>query len=187
MWRLFWSDHASGSLLQTPCLLGPSSGYALNLLPLGLPSSLLIGNSPHPYSSSRTVEWLKLMLTSSRVGLKLRPASRTAHHSLWLPPVAFINSDRGKPPLTPPPLGFGSKNSKHLLEVHNRMKTRAVMLRRYSSRMTNEGPRCSHDMRVMTRMMVSMMTWCQDEVRRSRVEIMWADHVSGHVSRSCDW
>ena len=123
--------------------------------PLLLNSSL-IGNCSHPYSSSKTVEWLKLMLTSSRVGLKLRPASRTAHHSPWLPPVAFINSDRGdpshttttgswigvdlevrppvafinsdrgKPPLTPPPLGSGSKN---LLEVHDRMKTRASMMR----------------------------------------------------------
>ena len=27
----------------------------------------------------------------------LRPASRTAHHSPWLPPVVLINSDRGDP------------------------------------------------------------------------------------------
>ena len=27
----------------------------------------------------------------------LRLASRPAHHSPWLPPVAFINSDRGDP------------------------------------------------------------------------------------------
>ena len=124
----------------------------------------------------------------------LRPASRPAHHSPWLPPVAFINSDRGdpshttttgswigvdlevrppvafinsdrgKPPLTPPPLGSGSKNSEYLLEVHDRMKMRAAMLRRCSSRMTNEGPGCSHDMGVVTRMLV----YDQDEVRRSR-------------------
>ena len=104
------------------------------------------------------MEWLKLMLTSLRVGLKLRLASRTAYHSPWLSPVAFINSDRGdpshttttgswigvdlevgppvafinsaqgKPPLTPPPLGSGSKNSEHLLEVHDRIKTRVSMI-----------------------------------------------------------
>ena len=34
--------------------------------------------------------------------------------------------------------------------------------------MTNEGPGCSHDMGVVTRMLLSMMIWCQDEVRRSR-------------------
>ena len=27
----------------------------------------------------------------------LRPASRPAHHSPWLPPVAFINSNQGDP------------------------------------------------------------------------------------------
>ena len=40
---------------------------------------------------------------------------------------------------------------------------------------------------VMTQMLVSMMTWCQDEVYRSRIGIIWADHVSGHISRSYDW
>ena len=40
---------------------------------------------------------------------------------------------------------------------------------------------------VMMQMLVSMMTWCQDKIRKSRVAIMWADHVSGHVPRSYDW
>ena len=40
---------------------------------------------------------------------------------------------------------------------------------------------------VMMQILVSMMTWCQDEVHRSCVGIMWTGHVSGHVSRSCDW
>ena len=53
--------------------------------------------------------------------------------------MAFINSDRGKPPLTPPPLGSGSKNSEHLLEVHDRIKTRASMMK---------GPGCSPDVEV---------------------------------------
>ena len=77
-----------------------------------------------------------------------------------------------------------------LLETHIRspgLKTRAAMMRRYSS--VDERSGCGHEM--MTRMLVSMMTWCQDEVHRSRAEIMWVitcqDHVSGHVSRSCEW
>ena len=52
--------------------------------------------------------------------------------------------------------------------------------------MTNKRPGYSHDMGVMTRMIVSMMTWYWDKVRRSRVGIMWADHVSSHVLRSHD-
>ena len=132
------------------------------------------------------------MLTSSRVGLMLRPASRPVHHSLWLPAVAFINSDwgnplsryhhwlpmafinsdwgnplsryhywnqdrrwsgsnlsvafinsnQGKPPLTPPLLGSESKNSKHLLEVHDRIQTRVLMMK---------GPGCNPDMEITDR------------------------------------
>ena len=122
-------------------------------------SSPLIGNCLHPYSSSRMVEWLKLILTSSRVAFKLCPASRTTHYSPWLPsvafinsdrgdssyttttkswigvdlevrpPVSFINSDQGKPPLPPPVLRSGSKNSEHLLKVHDRIKTRASIIK----------------------------------------------------------
>ena len=40
---------------------------------------------------------------------------------------------------------------------------------------------------VMTQMLVSMMTWYQDEVCKSRIGIIWAEHVSDHLSRSCDW
>ena len=43
--------------------------------------------------------------------------------------MAFINSDRGKPSFTPPPLGSGSKNSEHLLEVYDRIKTFASMMK----------------------------------------------------------
>ena len=55
------------------------------------------------------------------------------------PLVAFINSDRGKASLTPPPLGSGSKNSEHLLEVYDRIRTRASMMK---------GPGCSPDVEV---------------------------------------
>ena len=71
-----------------------------------------------------------------------------------------------------------------LLKVHTRSlgsKTCAAMMKRCSS--VDERPRCGYE--VMTRILISMMTWCQDEVRLSRAEIMWVDHVSGHVSRSC--
>ena len=74
-----------------------------------------------------------------------------------------------------------------LLEAHTRslglLKTRAAMMKRCS----NVDERSGCDYELMTRILVLMMTWCQDEVRRSRVKIMWVDHMSGHVSRSCDW
>ena len=61
------------------------------------------------------------------------------------------------------------------------------MMGRCSSRMTNEGPGYSHDMEVMTRMMVSMMTDVRmkfvGHVLGSYELIMWVvmyrDHVIG--------
>ena len=71
-----------------------------------------------------------------------------------------------------------------LLEAYTRflglLKTRIAMIRRYSSMDKRPG----YGYEVMMRMLVLMMTWYQDKVRRSRIEIMWVDHVSGHVLRS---
>ena len=53
-----------------------------------------------------------------------------------------------------------------------------------SADVINERPRCSHDIQVMMRMLVSMMTWCQNDVY---VKIMWIDYMSCHVLRFGDW
>ena len=75
------------------------------------------------------------------------------------------------------------------------LKTHAAVMRRSG---------CSHDVEVVvTRMWVSMMVWYQGwmvmliwelmmmwyqyEVCKSRIEIIWVDHVSCHVPSSCDW
>ena len=71
--------------------------------------------------------------------------------------------------------------------VFRQWMTHAEMMRRCSNRMTDGRLGCSHEMGMITQMLVSMMTWYQDEACKSRVGIMWADHVSGYVSRSCDW
>ena len=64
--------------------------------------------------------------------------------------------------------------------------TCVVMMKRCSNHITDERLGCSYDMGVMTQMLVSKMTWYQDEVCRLRVRILWADHISGHISKSCD-
>ena len=73
-----------------------------------------------------------------------------------------------------------------LLKAHAKslgsLKTCAAMMRKSSS--VDKRPGCGYE--VMTRMLVSMMTWCQDKVCRSRIEIMWVDHSSGHMLRSCN-
>ena len=47
-------------------------------------------------------------------------------------------------------LGSGSKNSKHLLEVHDKMKTRALMMKKPGCspdvEVTNRRPGCDHDL-----------------------------------------
>ena len=122
----------------------------------------------------------------------LRPASHPAHHSPWLPPVAFINSDRGGPShatTTGSWIGVDLEVSSQWLsliaiednllsrhhhwnlkvvflgdlpKVHDRRKTRATIMGRSGCRrsadVTNEQPRCSHDIGMMTRILVLMMT-----------------------------
>ena len=70
-----------------------------------------------------------------------------------------------------------------LLEAHTRSLGWKMRDDRCSS--VDERPGCGYE--VMTRMLVLMMTWCQDEVRRSRAEIMWVVTCRDHVSRSCEW
>ena len=74
-----------------------------------------------------------------------------------------------------------------LLEAYARslssLKMRTMMMKRCSS--VDERPRCGYE--VMIWILVSMITWCQNEVHRSRVEIMWVVTYRDHVSRSCEW
>ena len=70
-----------------------------------------------------------------------------------------------------------------LLEAHTRSLGWKTRDDRCSS--VDERPGCGYE--VMTWMLVSMMTWCQDEVCRSRAEIMWVVTCRDHVSRSCEW
>ena len=118
---------------------------------------------------------------------------------LWLPPVVFSCNNRG---YTPHAIIIGSRTGidlevaflvalqSTLLEAHARslglLKTRAAMIRRCSH--VDERPGYGYEVEiVMMRMLISMITRCQDEVCRSCVKIMWVDHVSDHVLQLCKY
>ena len=46
----------------------------------------------------------------------------------------------------------------------------------------NKRSRFSHNIGVMMQMLVLIITWYQDKVCKSRVEIMWVDHIN----KSCE-
>ena len=118
---------------------------------------------------SRHHHWLPVIFINSNQG---NPLSRHHHWNLdryWSGsnlPVAFIHSDQGKPTLTPTTLEYGS-----------RCRRRADVTKWPGRSYKNDDADVGIDDDLM-------LTWC---LERSRVEIMWVDHVSGHVSRSCDW
>ena len=155
------------------------------------------------------------MLTCLRVGLMLHPASRPAHHLPWLPsmafinsnrgnllsrhyhwnrdrcwsgsnlPVAFINSNWGKPPLTLPPLESRSSYPRRLPSTCPRSTIGRKRMLQWWRRLGR-----SHDIRIVTRILESMMTWCLDKWWRGSWN-WWCFDVRikfvGHVLGLCEW
>ena len=99
--------------------------------------------------------------------------------------MAFINSDWGKPPFTPPPLESGKSVPGRPPSTCPRSTIGGRCVLWWWRRLGH-----SHDIRIVTRILESIMTWCLDKWWRGSWN-WWCLDVRikfvGHVSGSCKW